>query len=217
MAAVANACGLAVPENGLLFPPCGVDDLPHVLRPRTEGGMLEAEGTVEVVASLERDERPVYRDLRWGVYVVVRAPNDYARDCFHQYGLRTDASGRYAALYRPYHMIGLELGVSILSVALRGEPTGRTRGFRGDVVAVAKRALAAGEVLDGEGGYTVWGKLVPAHRSLRDGALPIGLAHGVRLVRAVPSGAVVGWADVEAPDSQAFGVRRAMEQRFAET
>ena len=215
MAAVANACGLAVPEDGLLFPPCGVEDLPHVLRPRAEGGVLEGEGMVEVVASLERDERPVYRDLRWGVYVVVRAPNDYAKDCFRQYGLRTDASGRFAALYRPYHLIGLELGVSILSAALQGEPTGQTRGFRGDVVAVAKRSLAAGEVLDGEGGYTVWGKLVPAQRSLREDALPIGLAHGVRLVRSVQRGTVVRWTDVEEPQSEAFQVRRAMEERFA--
>src|SRR3954451_3902863 len=102
MAAIANATGLDVPSGGLLFPPCGVDDLPHVMRPRDKGGVLEKAGLAEVVSSLERDGRPVFRDLRWGVYVVLEAPNDYAADCFKQYGLKTDASGRYAAMYKPY-------------------------------------------------------------------------------------------------------------------
>ena len=132
------------------------------MRPRDKGGVLEKSGVVEVVSSLERDGRPVFRDLRWGVYVVLEAPNDYAADCFRQYGLKTDASGRYAAMYKPYHLIGLELNISILSAALRNEPTGQPHGFRGDVAAVAKRNLRAGEMLDGEGGYTVWGKLMPA-------------------------------------------------------
>src|SRR3954447_24689891 len=215
MAAIANATGLGVPENGLGFPPCGVDDLPHVLRGREAGGALERDGMVEVVSCLERDGRPVFRDLRWGVYVVLKAPNDYARACFREYGLKTDASGWYAAMYKPYHLIGLELGISVLSAALRGEPTGQTRDFTGDVVAVAKRTLRAGESLDGEGGYTVWGKLVPAARSLSEGAVPIGLAHGIKLVREIPAGRTVCWSDVVAVDSEAVRVRRDMERRFA--
>ena len=215
MAAIANACGLAVPSDGLLFPPCGVDDLPHVLRAKEHGGVLEQDGMVEVVSSLERDGRPVFRDLRWGVYVVLKAPNAYARACFREYGLRTDASGWYAAMYKPYHLIGLELGTSVLSAALRGEPTGQPRGFHGDVVAVAKRELRAGETLDGEGGYTVWGKLVPAERSLKEGALPIGLAHKVALLRDVAAGEILHWTDVQVPESEAVSARRRMERRFA--
>lgn len=130
------------------------------------GGVLEKDGMVEVVSSLGREGRPVFRDLRWGVYVGLKAPSEYAKGCFKEYGLKTDASGWYAAMYKPYHVIGLELGISVLSAALRREPTGQASGFRGDVAAVAKQALSAGEMLDGEGGYTVWGKLVPAERSL---------------------------------------------------
>lgn len=216
MAAIANATGLDVPADGLLFPPCGVDDLPHIMRPRDKGGALEKSGVVEVVSSLERDGRPVFRDLRWGVYVVLEAPNDYAADCFKQYGLKTDASGRFAAMYKPYHLIGLELNISVLSAALRKEPTGQPRDFRGDVVAVAKRDLRTGEMLDGEGGYTVWGKLMPAQASLKAGALPIGLAHGVKLKADVAHGAVVGWNDVEIDSANdTVAVRRAMEKRFA--
>jgi predicted homoserine dehydrogenase-like protein len=212
MAAIANASGLDVPRDGLSFPPCGVDDLPEILR---GGCSLERDGMVEVVSCLERDGRPVFRDLRWGVYVVLKAPNEYARTCFREYGLRTDASGWYAAMYKPYHLIGLELGMSVLSAALRGEPTGQSQGWRGDAVAVAKRALRAGETLDGEGGYTVWGKLLPAARSLAEGALPIGLAHKVPLIRDVAAGEIVRWSDVAMPDSEAARVRRDMEHRFA--
>ena len=215
MAAIANASGLDVPYDGLQFPPCGVDDLPQILRGRAAGGVLERDGMVEVVSSLERDGRPVFRDLRWGVYAVLKAPNEYARTCFKEYGLKTDASGWYAAMYKPFHLIGLELGISVLSAALRGEPTGQPSGFRGDVVAVAKRRLRAGETLDGEGGYTVWGKLVPAQRSLAEGALPIGLAHKVPLLHDIAAGEIVRWADVAVPDSAATHARRDMERRFA--
>ncbi|MBM3545642.1 MAG: flagellar biosynthesis protein FlgA [Alphaproteobacteria bacterium] len=217
MTAVANATGLSAPSDGLLFPPCGVDDLAHVLRPKSHGGVLEGKGKVEVISSLERDGRPVFRDLRWGVYVVFEGATGYVRDCFKQYGLVTDGTGRYTAMYKPYHLIGLELGISVASAALRREPTGVATGFRADAVATAKRDLAAGEVLDGEGGYTVWGKCLPAERSLSEGALPIGLAHGLKLKRAVKAGSVVGWADVATENAsglmaEAIRARRQMEE-----
>lgn len=196
MAAIANACDLMAPQDGLAFPPCSTDDLQNILIPKNHGGMLEASGMVEVVSSLNRDGSPVPQDLRWGVYVVFKAPNDYAASCFAQYGLPTDKTGQFAAMYKPFHLIGLELGVSVLSAALRGEPTGQSRAFNADAVACAKRDLAIGDVLDGEGGYTVWGKLMPASDSLKHGALPIGLAGGIKVVRAVAKGTVLCWDDV---------------------
>ena len=218
MAAVANACDLDVPREGLSFPPCGAEELATVLRPRGLGGALERDGMVEVVSSLKRDGQPVPRNLRWGVYVVLKAPNDYAAACFKQYGLPTDPTGRYAAMYKPFHLIGLELSISVLAIALRGEPTGSFRAWRGDAVAVAKRALKAGEMLDGEGGYTVWAKLVPAAKSLALGALPIGLAHHVKLTRDVAAGEILAAADVTLDEtSQAVQVRRAMEQAARQT
>ncbi|MEI6162056.1 MAG: Gfo/Idh/MocA family oxidoreductase [Roseococcus sp.] len=212
MAAIANATGLLPPEDGLAFPPCGVQDLPHILRPRTEGGILPQKGMVEVISSLERDARQVVGDLRWGVYAVFEGETDYIRRCFSEYGVHTDSTGHYAALWRPYHLIGLELAVSVASVALRREPTGCGEAWRGDAVATAKRTLKAGEILDGEGGAMVWGKCVPAERSLAVGALPIGLAHGVPLKRAVKAGSIVSYADVALDEaSEAVRIRRAME------
>ena len=215
MAAVANATGLAPSPDGLAFPPCGVDDLPRVLKPRSAGGALHHAGQVEVISSLERDGRPVFRDLRWGVYVTFAAEHEYVRRCFHEYGIVTDASGEYASMYKPSHLIGLELGISVASAALRREATGAATGWRGDCVATAKRALGAGEFLDGEGGYTVWGKLMPAADSARKRALPIGLAHKVKLKRDLAEGATVSWDDVEFDASaEAVKVRREMERAF---
>jgi len=216
MAAVANATGLTPAPDGLDFPPCQAEALAKTLIPKSEGGVLHHKGQVEVVSSRSRDGKDLPNNLRWGVYVVFEAPTEYVKNCFRDYGMITDRSGRYSALWRPYHLIGLELGISVASAALRGEPTGRTRDFRGDVVATAKRALKAGEVLDGEGGYCVWGKLMPAADSLALGALPIGLAHGVRLKTDIGEGQPVRWSDVEF-DGTLDGVRlrREMEGLFS--
>jgi len=211
MAAISNATGLSAPSNGLGFPAAGMDDLAHILRPQSQGGCLESKGQVEVVTSIERDGRPVHRDLRWGVYVVIEAPNDYAAACFKQYGMNTDASGRYSAMYKPFHLIGLELNISILSAALLGQPTGMTKGYHSDVVATAKRPLKAGEVLDGEGGFTVWGKLCSARQSAEIGGVPIGLAHHLKLTRDVPAGAPITWQDVgDHPDTDILALRKKM-------
>jgi predicted homoserine dehydrogenase-like protein len=215
MAAVANATGLTPAPDGLAFPPCGTHELAEVLRPGN-AGVLHHEGQVEVISSLRRDGGPVPNDLRWGVFVAFEATNDYAARCFGEYGVVTDPSGRVTALYRPFHLIGLELNISILSAALREEATGAATGFRGDVVSVAKRNLRAGEILDGEGGACVWGKLMPAADSLRLGGLPIGLANKMPLIRDIPRGAPVTWGDVRLDETDtATRYRRAMEAAFA--
>lgn len=220
MAAISNATGLKAPRDGLLFPPCGAEELPQILIPRAAGGVLEESGTVEVVSSLHRDGTNVARDLRWGVYVVFEAGADdaraaYTRNCFREYGMATDKSGRYCALYRPYHMIGLELGISVASAALRNEPTGTPDAFRSDVAAVAKKSLKPGDTLDGEGGFTVWGKILRAEDSLSRRALPIGLAHKVKVTKPVAEGAIVSWDDVAVPDDETVRFRKEMEKTFA--
>ena len=167
--AVANATGLQVPSNGLLYPPASVEDIPYVTRPKNEGGVLEQKGMVEVISSLEADGRVIPYDIRMGVWVTVEAETDYIKHCFEEYNAHTDPSGRYFTLYKRWHLIGLEVGMSVASVALRGEATGVAQGWHADVVATAKRDLRAGEMLDGEGGYTVCGKLLPAKTSARMG------------------------------------------------
>lgn len=210
MAAVSNATGLLPQDEGLRFPPCGARDLAAVCRPARVGGTLTRDETVEVVSSLERDGRQVRDDLRWGVFVTFRAPSDYVARCFSEYGLTTDETGQYAAMYRPYHLVGLETVVSVLRAGLRGEANGTAQGFHADVGATAKRDLVEGEVLDGEGGRCVYGALLPASGSVNLDALPIGLAHDVRLRRSVSSGHLVRWDDVNLDETEVVRFRREM-------
>ena len=197
MAAISNATLLKPPPNGLQFPPAGMDHLSHVLRPQVDGGILELSGTVEVVSSLERDGRPVFKDLRWGVYVVLEAASEYAAKCFTQYGMNTDDTGRYSSMYKPFHLIGMELNTSIFSAAILKKATGCTKEFSGDVIATAKQNLKKGQLLDGEGGFTVWGKLYQADFAKKINGLPIGLANNVKLKNDVEKDAPVVWSDVD--------------------
>jgi len=215
MTAVCNATGLTPQDGGLAFPPATRFELADVCKPAPRGGSLSRDGTTEVVSSLYRDGSDVPNHLAMGTYVVIEGETDYARQCFREYHMLADSSGQFAALYRPIHMIGLELGVSVASVALRGEPTGAPIAFRSDVVAVAKRALKKGEMLDGEGGYMVWGKQVPAPASLAMGGLPLGLAGGVPLTRDIAEGALLTWDDaaIDAADPAVI-IRREMEAAF---
>jgi predicted homoserine dehydrogenase-like protein len=215
MTAVCNATGLVPQSDGLHFPPATRFELADICKPKAEGGTLEKAGVTEVTSSVYRDGRDVPHHLALGTYVVFEGETDYARRCFKEYAMLPDKSGKYAALYRPIHMIGLELGISVASAALRNEPTGAPTGFRSDVVATAKKALKAGEMLDGEGGFCVWGKQTPADVSLRDALLPLGLAHNVKLKRDIPEGGALKWADVayDANDA-AVKVRREMEAAF---
>ena len=212
MTAVCNATGLTPQPQGLNFPPASCWELAQICKPKAAGGILSHAGTTEVVSSLNRGMTPVENDLMFGTYVVVEAENEYASRCFKEYRMLPDETGQYSALFRPTHMIGLELGVSIASVALRGEPTGAPTGFRSDVVAVAKKNLKAGEKLDGEGGYCVWGKQIPARRSLQVGALPLGLANNVRMKRDIAEGQELRWQDVDYDkNDNAVKLRRELE------
>ena len=213
--AVCNATGLSAPPDGLTYPPASVDDIPFVCRPISEGGVLHQKGEVVVISSLETDGRAIPYDIRFGVFVVFEGETEYIRNCFKEYMVRTDPSGRYACLYKRWHLIGLEVGISVASVGLRREPTGCASGWRADVIATAKRDLKAGEVLDGEGGYTVWGKLFSAEQSAALGGLPLGLAHNVKLLAPVAAGQSLRWTDVACNESlTAVRARREMEREF---
>lgn len=219
MAAVANGAGLVPSDTGLTFTPGDVEEIATICRPADVGGVLAHEGTVDVMSSVQRDGTWIPHNTQEGVFVVVKATNEYVSGCFTEYPWHPDPTGQYAALYRPYHYVGLELNMSIANAALRGISTGSPIGFFGDVVATAKKDLKAGEFLDGEGGYTVWGQLVSAKHSVATGALPVALAHHVELRNDVAKGGIVGWNDVIMDDSlaQALEVRRETEALVAES
>jgi predicted homoserine dehydrogenase-like protein len=214
--AVCNATGLTPAPGGLEYPPGSIDEIPSLMRPKEEGGVLHHKGQVEVISSLTKTGKPISYDIRFGVFVVFEGETDYIRRCFEEYGVKTDPSGRYACLYKRWHLIGLEVGISVASVGLRGESTGCATGWRADAVAFTKKDLGQSEILDGEGGYTVVGRLVPAEVSLREGYLPLGLAHGWKVLKPVKAGQPLRWSDVAFDaSSTAVKLRREMEASIA--
>ncbi|MDH4868382.1 Gfo/Idh/MocA family oxidoreductase [Alcaligenes nematophilus] len=213
--AIANSTGLQVQAEGITFAPASIENIPTVMRLKSDGGVLSAKGVVDVISSLNPDGSSVGYDIRKGVWVCVEAPSEYIQRCFKEYQVFTDPDGRCMVQYKKWHLIGLELGISVASVGLRGEPTGVAQYFNADVVATAKRNLKAGEMLDGEGGYTVFGKLSPAKESLRVGSVPLGLAHNMKLRRDVGKDQSLTWDDVVIDESlSAYRVRKEMEALF---
>ncbi|MYD52163.1 MAG: flagellar biosynthesis protein FlgA [Dehalococcoidia bacterium] len=200
MCAVANMTGLVPDVPGMHFPSASVDDIPRLLIPAEDGGILNRQGVVEIVSCLDGEGNDIPGHLRWGVFVVITSRSEYLRGCMKDYGMAMDPTGRYAVMYRPYHLIGMETPVSIAKAVLYGEATGAPKGRVCEVVATAKKDLAAGEVLDGEGGYTVHGSIVEAAQADGEGLAPIGLCHGATVVRSVSRGQMLSAADVQLPE-----------------
>ncbi len=197
MCAVSNAANLKCPSNGLTFPPVGIYDIAKKMIPINHGGLIEFEGQVEVISSIDLEKKDVGNDLRWGVYIVIKAQNEYVKNCFKDYGMVTDPSGNYSAIWRPYHYIGLELAQSIYSIALDGRSTGHTKYYNADVASYAKKNLKVGEKLDGEGGYCARGKIVSSIVSKKQKILPLGLSDNAIIKKNIKKDHIITIDDVE--------------------
>ena len=138
----------------------------------------------------------------------LEADNDYIRNCFEEYKVVTDTTGRYMTLYKKWHLIGLELGMSVASVGVRGEATGAAITFNADVPAIAKIDMDRGSILDGEGGFTIYGGVRPAALSVANNYLPLGLANNVELLRPVKKDQPIRLDDVKLDKSSAAYVLR---------
>jgi len=197
MCAVSNAADLKCPKDGLTFPPVGVYDIAKKLIPKDEGGLIDHSGQVEVISSIDLEKNEIENDLRWGVYIVIKAQNEYVKNCFKDYGMVTDSSGNYSAIWRPYHYIGLELAQSIYSISLDLKPTGFTKNYNSDVAAIAKKDLKVGEKLDGEGGFCARGKLISSQKSKEDRILTLGLTDNAIVKRNIKKDELIKLSDVD--------------------
>ena len=197
MCAVSNAANLKCPNNGLTFPPIGVYDIAKKLIPKSEGGLIDHPGQVEVISSIDLNKKDITNDLRWGIYIVIKAQNEYVKNCFKDYGMVTDSSGSYSAIWRPYHYIGLELAQSIYSISLDNKATGHTKNFNAEVASIAKKDLKIGEKLDGEGGYCARGRLISSSNSKKNRNLPLGLTDNAIMKKEVLKDEFISIDDVE--------------------
>jgi predicted homoserine dehydrogenase-like protein len=213
--AISNATGLLAPTEGLNYPSGTIDQIPMLMRPRVEGGILNGSGFVEVINSLDSNGGMLDYDIRKGVWVNLKAANDYQKNCFEEYKVQTDDSGEYFTSYKRWHLIGLELGLSVANVGIRNEPTGVATDFLSDVVTIAKRDLKIGEILDGEGGYTVSGDIRPSIISVRQRALPLGLTAGAKMLKDVKANSIIRYDDISIEhQSNAYKLRKILEKEI---
>ena len=193
--AIANMAGLVPDVRGMHEPSCNLADIPQRCSLVEEGGLLSQHGVIELANSVAADGETMLDDpLKMGVFAVIRAEHPFIREDLTNYNCHPGGDGKNFLLYRPYHLVAIEAPITIARAALYGMPTGAPRPTpSADVIAVAKRDLQAGEVLDGGGGYTVLGQSEKATVTRDEGLLPLGLAMGVVLQVDVAQGAAIGY------------------------
>jgi predicted homoserine dehydrogenase-like protein len=189
MAALANATGLRPDRPGMHGPRADLCDLLRTFIPREEGGVLHGRGAVDYAIG----------DIAPGVFLIVTSPSaPIRRDLAY---LRM-GEGPYYLLVRPYHLASFEVPLSVARAALLGDSTMHAADKAvAECVAVAKRDLCAGEVIDGIGGAMVYGTIDTAERAARSSAVPIGVMQGARLLQDVPQGTILRDADVALDES----------------
>ena len=193
--AIANMAGLVPDVRGMHEPSCNLADIPQRCSLVEEGGLLSQHGVIELANSVAADGETMLDDpLKMGVFAVIRAEHPFIREDLTNYNCHPGRDGKNFLLYRPYHLVAVEAPITIARAALYGMPTGAPRPTpSADVIAVAKRDLQAGEVLDGGGGYTVLGQSEQATVARDEGLLPLGLAQGAVLQVDVAQGAAIGY------------------------
>jgi len=200
MCAVANATGLVPDVQGMHLPAASVPEIPDTFRPEADGGILNGSGVVDTVSSLRPDGTEIEDDISYGVWIVTTTPNERVQEYLEQNsgsGLYVSDDGKYQAFHRPYHLPGVETGVSIASAAIRNEPTGMPRERVTEVVGRAKRDLEPGDELDGGGGYTVYGFLEDAETASERDHVPFELLDGAEVVSTVEEDGIIGYDDVD--------------------
>ena len=221
MCALANVTGLVPDRRGMHEPSAGVSDLARLFAAKADGGLLDRIGVVELANAVGPDGRDVIGALANGVFVVVQTTNPYLAEDLPFYGLpgapAVARSGGYAAFYRPFHLCGIETPLSILEAALLHRPTAAPLPRPvADVIAVAKRGLKAGDLLDGSGGKNVRAVIERAEVARAERLLPEGLADRVPIRRDVVQGEPITWDMVDLPsDSVALRLRREQDDRWA--
>ena len=213
MTVAANATGLMPDTPSLHTPVVRISEIPEVLSPLEEGGILGTRGAIDIVTCLRGADEA---GLGGGVFIVVSCENDYSRTILTTKGLIPNSRGSTAVIYRPYHLCGVETPISILSAALLNVPTGAdTVQPHVDLVARSNCELKAGTILGGGHSSDIDAAILPASPIAKYNPLPLYLLDGVRLSRDVARGTLITQEVVVPPsDSLLWSLRRQQDAHF---
>jgi len=216
MCCVANMTGLLPDRQGMHMPSLALRDVMDRFDLAERGGIFKKSGVVDVINCLSPDgTREIEPVLGGGVFVVAEPKNPTARQVIREKGFLCSRDGARALLYRPYHFVGIETPISIMRAVLDQEATGAPLPTPvADVCAIAKKDLLPGETLDGIGGCTVRGEILPAAEARKKQYLPLGLAQDVRVNRFIAKGTILTYRDLERPETDAMWRLRSMQDRL---
>lgn len=217
MAVLSNITGLVPDVRGMHFPAADLRDIPDRLCLKSKGGILETEGVVEAISSAHPDGSSVDRSIRGGLFAVVSAPDGPAIESLASYGEITGMivgqRSKQAMIYRPQHFVGHEVPYGIARMMLYRTSIGAPIGRISEVVAVAKKKLKPGTILDGEGGYTAYGLIEKAGIARDQNLVPIGLTQGAEVIREIPEDGMITYADVRLAESFVLRLRKLQDSR----
>ena len=202
MAALANATGFFPDKRGMHGPKASVDDLLSIFCLKEEGGILSRRGVVDYAIG----------NVAPGVFVIVKTEQ---KSLIGELNYLKMGEGPNYLLYRPYHLGNLEAPLSIARAVFDGEPSiAPLAAPVAETIAVAKRDLRAGEEIDGIGGFMVYGTIERAEIVKAENLLPLGLAKGAKLLRAVEAGHCISYGQVRLDENSFMWVLRRLQDRL---
>jgi predicted homoserine dehydrogenase-like protein len=213
MTIAANYTGLTPQVPELLHMPLRITEIPVAYALQENGGVIEAEGTIDLATCLRT---PDESGLGGGVWIVVRADNAYSNHIMTTKGQIANADGTATVIYRPYHLCGVETSTSLLVAGLLGLDTGADDYRpRLDLVKVANRDIAAGEVFGNDHSPQLVARIVPAAPIGPGNPAAAHLLTGNRAARDIPQGTLITYDLVERPAaSTLWSLREAQDRRF---
>jgi predicted homoserine dehydrogenase-like protein len=217
MQIVVNATDLEPDVPSFHVPVARSVEVPSVFRPKSDGGILEREGVVDVFNCLRRRDEASFAG---GVFVVVRCADREVWKVLRDKGHPVTEDAAHAMLYNPQHLLGVEAPLSLLQAVLLDQGAAEEPRQRFDLVARTTRSWRAGETLaiDNHHHHEVHGlepMLVPARAVTGGNPVPYYMAVGQTLARDLAPGEVIGRDMIQAPrDSALWRVRGELEARY---
>ena len=214
MALVVNASDLFPDTPTFHVPVARTVEVPGILCPRADGGILERRGAIDIFNCLRRGDEASFAG---GVFVVVACGDRSTWATLAEKGIPVGGGLGYALLYNPQHLLGVEAPLSILSAALLNRSTGGDHvAHRCDLVARATRDFAAGEVLavTDHHHHEVAGlepMLLEPARAVAGNPLPYYMAVDRPLTRAVAAGSIIACDMVEKDEGNPLWELRAQQ------
>lgn len=199
---LANGLGFGVGRRGMYGPRC--DDVRTCLPNFPAGAFKPGKGIVDFLLGASPYT---------GAFVIGYSEAPLKKEYLKYLKM---GDGPFYVFYTPFHLPQLEIPITVSRAVLLNDATIAPKGKPYcDAIAIAKRDLKPGEVLDGIGGYTCYALIDNYETCRNENLLPMGISGGCVVKRNVPIDTPLTYADVELPkDRLVDQLREEMRRTF---